>query len=68
MNYGNRINVYFQSSLTHYVSGIFSNGIAFLYADVLMLNKEFSFSSEDAEKDWTRFLLGAYVVDNRLFA
>ncbi len=45
--------------------GIFSEGMAFLYSDVLRLKEEFKFTAEDAKKDWTRFLHGAYVVDNR---
>ncbi len=48
-------------------AGIFEDGMAFLYSDGLELKEEFSFSQDDAEKDWTRFLLGANVVDNRLF-
>jgi len=39
--------------------------MAFLFSDVEKSKEGFQFSKEDAEKDWTRFLLGAYVVENR---
>jgi len=37
----------------------------FLHSDVLKLKESFKFTKEDAEKDWTRFILDANVVENR---
>ena len=41
------------------------NGFAFLFDEAGDQTADFGYTEEDAERDWTRFLLGAYGVQNR---
>ena len=41
------------------------SGYAFLFAEAGLTVEDFGYTEADAAKDWTRFLLGAYEVENR---